>query len=461
VAEVAQVASERYDDGNSHVPDGVTGSVERVIVVGAGISGLTAAQALHRAGVECVVLEARDRIGGRLHTMEVAQAPVDMGGSWIHTPIGNPLRRFAAQAGIQCTPGNPLPSLAIYDAVEERLLAPDEVKAAATLQFDDFPDAVEHLRDRLGPHATSAEGIEAFLVAAGLTGAETRRVRQLLRALIEADAAHRPEDQALRWLWTELEYGGDFFGDLPVGGYRTVVSAMAAGLDVRLGEPVVEVALGPDDVAVRTGEGTLRASHVVVAVPLGCLKRGVPTFVPPLPTARQETIERVGFGRYEKVIVAFGSPFWRAAGVSHLVHLPADPQRTALWTFDLDAFGAGPVLACHVHHTDAGQLPGSVERVVREVRATLSAAVGAPCPEPVAVHATSWAEDPWSGGAYSHLPPESEPTDLDRLGEPVGGRLLFAGEHTQSARVGYADGAMSSGIREAKRLLRRPDVELG
>ena len=74
---------------------------------------------------------------------------------------------------------------------------------------------------------------------------------------------------------------------------------------------------------------------------------------------------------------------------------------------------------------------------------------------------TSWASDPRSGGAYTHIPPGASPADADLLGEPVGGRLLFAGEHTQSARLAYADGAMTSGIREAKRLLGVASVRLG
>ena len=74
---------------------------------------------------------------------------------------------------------------------------------------------------------------------------------------------------------------------------------------------------------------------------------------------------------------------------------------------------------------------------------------------------TSWATDPYSGGAYTHIPPGATPADADLLGEPIGGRLLFAGEHTQSARMAYADGAMTSGIREAKRLLGQPSVHLG
>ena len=73
---------------------------------------------------------------------------------------------------------------------------------------------------------------------------------------------------------------------------------------------------------------------------------------------------------------------------------------------------------------------------------------------------SSWAADPWTEGAYTHIPPGASPADADLLGEPVGGRLLFAGEHTQSARLAYADGALTSGVREAKRLLGTPAVRI-
>jgi monoamine oxidase len=74
---------------------------------------------------------------------------------------------------------------------------------------------------------------------------------------------------------------------------------------------------------------------------------------------------------------------------------------------------------------------------------------------------TSWATDHYARGAYTHIPPGASPADADLLGEPVGGRVLFAGEHTQSARLAYADGALTSGIPEAKRLLGQPGVRLG
>jgi polyamine oxidase len=133
-----------------------------------------------------------------------------------------------------------------------------------------------------------------------------------------------------------------------------------------------------------------------------------------------------------------------------------------VWAMGLDAFGGGPVLVFFVFHSAAERLASAAADADASVGAhgwadwalgMLSAATGRPCPQPTAVAVTSWAADPWTGGAYTHIPPGAGPADVDLLGEPVGGRLLFAGEHTQSARLAYADGALTSGIREAKRLL--------
>jgi polyamine oxidase len=284
-----------------------------------------------------------------------------------------------------------------------------------------------------------------------------------LRAVIEADAADLPERQSLRWLWNEIEYEGNLFGDLPVGGYRRVVDAMSTGVDVRLGVDVAEVVVGAGGVRTRCSDGTTEdGSHVVVTVPLGVLKRGAPLFSPMLPADRAAAIARLGFGRYEKVALRFDEPFWRDAGLSYMMIFPRNPDESTLWVFDQDAFGAGPTLVCHFFHGAAGRLlKATPDQAAERFLGLLAEAVGGPCPAPSAVAVTSWATDPYSSGAYTHIPPGAAPADLDLLGEPIGGRLLFAGEHTQSARTGYADGAMASGIREAKRLLDQPSVRLG
>ena len=83
---------------------------------------------------------------------------------------------------------------------------------------------------------------------------------------------------------------------------------------------------------------------------------------------------------------------------------------------------------------------------------------GAHAPEPTAVAVSSWTTDPYTRGAYSHNTPDGDPADIDALGRPLHGRLLFAGEATTTTRMGFADGAFQTGIREAKRLLGRPIV---
>ncbi len=431
--------------------------------MGAGIAGLTVANALHHAGVEYVVLEARGRVGGRLHTVDLAGSPVDLGGSWMHHPSGNPLRRFAREAGVECHPGDPLPTLSAFDVGTGRWLSREDVEASLTGDLGGFVPALAALRERLGPKASAADGIEAFLATTGLTGDALRRAGQGLRANVEADAAGAAEQQSLEWLWTQDEYDDAYFGDLPRGGYVSVVDAMAGGLDVRLDWPVVRIELTDDGVRVSSDSGrTETGSHVVVAAPLGVLKSDLLTFTPPLPPERAEVVSRLGFGRYEKVVLKFARPFWREAGWSHLVLFPPDPAEPAAWVFDLDAFGIGPILVCHVFHSATGHVSaGSPTEAARWVTDQLGAALGAPCPEPVAVAVTGWAGDPYTAGAYTHVTPGCSNADLDLLGTPVAGRILFAGEHTQSARVGYADGAMTSGVREAKRLLAAPAVTLG
>ena len=209
-----------------------------------------------------------------------------------------------------------------------------------------------------------------------------------------------------------------------------------------------------DGICVTCADGSVETgSHVVVTVPLGVLKRGSPRFDPPLPTPMQVAVDALGFGRYEKIALRFEAAFWRHDGISHLMVFPSDDNEPAMWVFDLDAFGAGPVLCAHLFHSlTPYALDRSPAEAVTWFMDVLAEAVGHPVPEPIAAAVTSWAHDPFTGGAYTHCPPGADPSMLDLLGRPVNGRLLLAGEHTQSARTGYADGAYASGLRAAGRL---------
>jgi polyamine oxidase len=451
-----------FDGGSLDVPGGILGAVERVVVIGAGIAGLTVANALRQADIDCLVLEARDRIGGRLQTVDLDGWPVDLGGSWIHMPIGNPLRRLADQAGVPCRPADPLPEAVAYDCGEGRRLTPGELAACLDLMFRDFPAAQEALLGKLGPEASMAGAIDSFVRALCLPASADQRARQALQTDIEGESADRAERQSLRWMWHEMEYGGGFFGDMPSGGYATLIGAIADRVDVRLGVEVTEVLYSADGVTVRDRTGkTEEGTHAVVTVPLGVLKNGSPAFSPSLPADRMAAIERLGFGHLEKVALAFDRPFWREAGAPHLFVFPGQADEPMTWALGNDAFGGGPVLVAEVFHSATHHIRGkSPAEAASWVLGIVAEALGSPCPAPTAVAVSSWAGDPYSAGAYSHIPPGATPADADLLGEPVSGRLLFAGEHTQSSRLVYTDGAMASGIREAKRLLGRASVQV-
>ncbi len=432
----------------------IAGPVERVVIVGAGIAGLAAATQLMKAGTACVVLEARDRIGGRLHTIDLAGAAVDLGGSWIHHPIGNPMSALCDELGVARDAGDPTSTLSAYDLAEGRRLDQAETERYSQVESGAFWDAVDAMGDRLGPNATALDAIDSYMGARGLSGGAARRVRQELLTEVEADAGDRADNTAFRWMTYGEEFEGSDLGELPRGGYRSVVDALAPGLDIRLDTEVTSVGIERSGVLVECSDGSVHAgSHAVVTVPLGVLKRGSPRFDPPLPNEVARAVDALGFGRYEKIVLRFDSAFWRDDDISHLIVFPPEDEKPAMWIFDLDAFGAGPVLCAHLFHTlTPYALDCPAQQAVEWLLHVLAKVFGRPVPAPLATAVTSWATDPFTGGAYSHFPPGADPAMMDLLCEPVHGRLLLAGEHTSSARYGYADGAYVSGLRAAQQL---------
>ena len=331
----------------------IVGPVERVVVVGAGIAGLAAASRLRRAGIACVVLEARDRIGGRLHTVDLAGTPVDLGGSWIHHPIGNPLTALCDELGIARDAGDPIPALSAYDRAERRRLDRAETEKYSRAESDGvlgFRRRAERSagagrdrarRDRCVRGRARAHGRRRAAGASGASrGGRGRRRATGGQRFVALDVVRR------------RVRGRTCSASLPRDGYRSVVQALATGLDVRLNTEVVSVEVDADGIRATCADGSVETgSHVIVTVPLGVLKRGSPRFDPPLPAPVQQAVDTLGFGRYEKIALRFESAFWRDDGVSHLIVFPSDEDEPAMWVFDLDAFGAGPVLCAHLFHT--------------------------------------------------------------------------------------------------------------
>jgi polyamine oxidase len=456
-------AAQEYDDGNRDVPGGVEGAVERVIVVGAGFAGLAAANALAHAGVEVVVLEARERLGGRVWTADVEGAPVDLGCSWIHTPIGNPMKRWADQVGVGVFPFGQndeiIPNLSAYDFATGWLGETELLEALVQTVL--FEGALPELRASFPPGTALEPAIERYLgEIAMLEGDLRRRAGFAIRFLAEQICASSTEDESLAtYLAAGIAYEGEDV--LPIGGYVRLVEAMAGGLDVRLGEAATAISFDAAGVAVATDAGSVHlGSHVLVTLPLGCLQGGAIAFTPELPLEKRRVIARMGFGAFEKVVLRFAEAFWLAER-DHFLFLSEERLEYPLW-LDLTRVVGEPTLAMLSGGSFARRIAAmSTDEVEGRVLAILRELFGTALPPLAHLTRTDWTNDPYTRGAYSFVHRESRyPDDFDALGEPVAGRVLFAGEATSSARFGYADGAMQTGIREAKRLLGVEAVEL-
>jgi len=462
------VTSGQFDDGSRRIPGGLAGDPERVIVIGAGFAGLAVANALGSAGVECVVLEGRDRLGGRAHTVDVGGSPIDLGCSWITDPVGNPMTRFAIMSGvaqINATIELDVPTSRFYDQRTGVVPLPSTAQAVAhVLRFEEVEASA--ISATLGPGASTKDGILYYLDKHGLRGNARRRAEYFLRLITEVpDATDWDLDSLQYWASYDSPYVGFGQGNFPVGGYVRLVDSLGFDTDVRLRHRVTGVTLEPDGVRVSALDPggapvEFTGSHVVVTPPLGVLKAGDIAFAPALPAGKLGAIARLGFGTFEKVVMRFAEPYWAAKHTNIFFLSDPDPMRFPL-IVDYFHIEGVPALGAFNVGSHAIELDGLNDaEVIARMKDVLRTVNGGPIPRPTDVAITRWGNDPFSHGSYSYIQLGATPADQDTLAQPVAGRILFAGEASSRTRFGYADGALTTGIREAKRLLRQPSVEL-
>lgn len=437
------------DGGGSIVP--LPGPTKRVVIVGAGLSGLALAGMLRDAGIEVVVLEARDRIGGRVHTLELAGAVVDAGAAWIHGRKGNPLAALVDELGL-ATREHAYAPLWTYDAIAQRRLDADEQDAALAVE-DGFYAELPGLKDALGASASMQDAIDAHLATLGLDAAAERHARLVLEQyLLEVDYGG-PGDQTSLAIFDEDEFFG-YDDHLPQGGFGPLLERLAEGLDIRTGSVVTSV--GHDaDIAWVTSEGGERfeADRVVVTVPLGVLQADTIAFEPALSQAKRAALARMQMSSLEKLVLRFEQRFWPDEPDAAWFYLSSERGEFPL-IVDFTADAGAPTLALlhggkrvreHLDAVDDASL-------VAEALALLAALLDVEVPAPLASHVTRWRSDPFARGSYSYPALGMSLDDFDALAEPQGERVLFAGEATTSAYFGTLHGALASAKREAARL---------
>lgn len=423
-----------------------------VLVIGAGMAGLRAAQQLYAAGLRVIVLEARERIGGRIWTdRSWPGVALDLGASWIHGVRNNPVAELAAAAGLRRVP-TAYDAIQIYDAAGRPLSA--AALAVLDEQMTDLMALVEKRVDELDLADAGGVALDAvvqdYFAAANLTPEQRRNLEYAVNAQLEHEyAADRADLALLQFGVGEDLYGGDVL--LP-DGYDQVLTEIAAGLDLRLGHAVTAVRYDGDGVVVRTVQGDVQAAYALITVPLGVLQSGAISFTPELPQPKQAAIAQLGTGLLNKVYLRFPRVFW-----------PEEPelfgyiaQQRGAWAewFNMAPVLEQPILLGFNAGRYARELEGRTdEAMIGAGLEVLRTMFGRSVPEPEAALITRWAADPFAGGSYSYVAVDAWPEDPARLAAPVADRLFFAGEATDPDHPSTVQGALRSGERAAREIL--------
>jgi monoamine oxidase len=430
-----------------------TASSADVIIVGAGLSGLSAATRLIEAGVTPIVLEGRNRVGGRIHTQIVDDVAVDLGAGWIQAAETSPLTQLAKDLGI------------------ETVVAPLGVTA---------------FRHPNGTGFTEKENLDlvtAFVaLVAGMTDLALKRQRYLLPDISMETAVTRVLDRlslpaTLRtevyWFATAVFAGlrgatlsgvslyySSTDGNLGIidrtfpGGYGQVPAALAEGVDIRFEHVVQSIDYGRRGVTIHTDKGIFTADRAIVTLPLAVLQSGAVEFTPRLPQKKRKAISSLKVGAGNKYFLRFPTPFWETE-VTTILRLAQNPDQNAFINCQL--WADVPVICALVEGEYAKESEGySDDKITSDMMDSLRAAYGTSIPDPVPgfIARSRWHSDPFARGIYPHVPVGGTLRDYETLGEPVDNRLFFAGDATNKDFPGSTRAAFLSGQREAKRVLK-------
>jgi monoamine oxidase len=396
----------------------------RVVVVGAGFAGLAAADALHRAGHDVVVMEARDRVGGRVHSRRLDNgAVIEMGAEFIlpgYQVMWSMLVRFGLDTwskGMRYGNREPRGGIGV-DRVTLR-------EAAAVIA------AALTARPKDAAAMTAAQLLASLDLDPGAEEAITARVE--VSAANSADVVVAEELGLL---------AAQFDEPCPsvAGGNQRLAEALASELGdrVHLRTPVKRVAWTATEVRVAAG-AEIAADACVVSAPAAALGRI--SFDPPMDPALSEAFGRITYGHAAKLFVPLASIPMPSAVLSV-------PERYWTWTATGDRDQVQPVVSSFAGSKAAlstlrvEEGTGTWTDSMRRLRPDLS------LDESGAVLST-WSDDPWAHAAYSTLTPDSP--NVEELCRPMG-RVFFCGEHTEGRYAALMEGALRSGLRAAEQV---------
>ncbi|MCL7045204.1 hypothetical protein MKW94_017724 [Papaver nudicaule] len=420
------------------------------IVIGGGFAGIAAARALHDASFQVVLLESRDRIGGRVCTDYSFGFPVDMGASWLHGVCeDNPLAPLIGRLGLPLyrTSGDnsvlydhDLESYALFDTDGNQV--PQELVTEVGKTFGTILKETEKVREENSEDMSILKAFSIVLERRPDLRQEgtAHNVLQWYLCRMEGWFAADADSISLKY-WDEEELLSGGHG-LMVRGYHPVINTLAKGLDIRLNSRVTSISRRHSGVKVSVEDGsTLTADAAIVAVPLGVLKSKKISFEPRLPEWKEKAISELGIGIENKIALHFDKVFWPNVEFLGVV---ASSTYGCSYFLNLHKATSYPVLV----YMPAGRLAQDIEKMSDKDAANFAymqlKKILPDASEPINYRVSHWGSDINSLGSYSYHTVGKSNDLYERLRIPVD-NLFFAGEATSMNYPGTVHGAFSTG----------------
>lgn len=418
------------------------------LIIGGGIAGLIAARHLTEAGLSVTLLEARDRLGGRIYTHATADFPVELGAEFVH---GRPEEILALAAE------GALPIVPVQGNFRRKI-------NGQWAEAGHLMEKVDQLFSKLPAHEPD-ESFQYYLDRSG----EDEDVKQQALRYVEGFHAADPSLISARSLCRDSEAEEAIEGDHQyriASGYESLVRTVAERIDSKLCDIVLntavhEIVWRQGEVIARTSAEEYLAPRAIVTLPLGVLKSNSVIFSPALPE-KQNAMSFLEMGPVIRVSLCFQEKFWeRDPEMADLSFLfTDDPQFPTWWTSNplpypmLTGWAAGPYAGVHAGRSKDDIVRGAVQSLTRimkiaepELRKQMAGSF---------MH--DWQGDPFSRGAYSYAAVGGMDA-AKALATPVANTLYFAGEATNSDGYnGTVHGAIATGLRAAEELLQSVGV---
>ncbi|ACJ18080.1 flavin monoamine oxidase family protein [Coxiella burnetii] len=417
------------------------------LIIGADISGLSAASQLFDAGLDVIVLEARNRVGGRIYTDRSHGFPLDLGVSWVHDLGQNALVKTLEELKLKT-----LPYSGMLTKPEEHFFYSTEGEKLSIIQLEELKKFINHFFKMIEYQAVVGKSVKEILEKT-LFSTETEldqkeSVNNWIANLISGWTGADIDKVSTYILQQALQESGQSY---LLSGYDRAIDPLVQKLKIVLQSPVSHVNYSDDYVEVIANHRAYYAKAVIVTIPIGVLQKGKVIFSPALPPRKQNAIMQIGSGLLNKIIIEFPDCFWEKEALS-LQYLPAS-QPTVAFYVNYQKLMDVPFLV----GLAGGSLAETIEKSNKQqcdqfALSPLKKIYGNHFIEPSNITVTQWRGDPYACGAYSFLPKESSPDCFDELASSIEDKLFFAGEATDKEMFSTVQGAYSSGLRAAKEL---------